>query len=63
MIRIGATTELSFQQAKEKYHALKENRNNPQTPSQAKEKTPITFQEFYDTYYLPKKGCQAPKRE
>jgi len=37
MIRIGTTTELSFQQAKEKYHALKENRNNPQTPSRVKE--------------------------
>ncbi|MEA2099441.1 MAG: tyrosine-type recombinase/integrase [Campylobacterota bacterium] len=53
MIRIGATTELNFQQAKEKYHTLKENQNNPQTLSQPKEPNQITFQEFYNSYYLP----------
>jgi hypothetical protein len=53
MIRIGTTTELNFQQAKEKYLELKENQTNPQEHSPQKEKPLITFQEFYDTYYLP----------
>ncbi|MGJ0316930.1 Arm DNA-binding domain-containing protein, partial [Aliarcobacter cryaerophilus] len=33
MIRIGTTTELNFQQAKEKYLELKENQTNPQEHS------------------------------
>ena len=53
MIRIGTTTELNFQQAKEKYLELKENQTNPQEHSPQKEKPLITFKEFYDTYYLP----------
>ncbi len=53
MIRIGTTTELNLQEAKEKYLELKENQENPQEPSPQKEKPPITLREFYDTYYLP----------
>lgn len=37
MIRIGTTTELNFQQAKEKYLELKENQTNPQEHSPQKE--------------------------
>ena len=53
MIRIGTTTELNFQQAKEKYLELKENQTNPQEHSPQKEKPLITFLEFYNSYYLP----------
>ncbi|PRM93881.1 integrase [Aliarcobacter cryaerophilus] len=53
MIRIGTTTELNFQQAKEKYLELKENQTNPQEHSPQKEKPLITFKEFYDNHYLP----------
>ena len=53
MIRIGTTTELNFQQAKEKYLELKENQTNPQEYSTQKEKPLITFLEFYNSYYLP----------
>lgn len=53
MIRIGTTTELNFQQAKEKYLELKENQINPQEHSPQKEKPLITFLEFYNSYYLP----------
>ena len=53
MIRIGTTTELNFQQAKEKYLELKENQTNPQEYSPQKEKPLITFLEFYNSYYLP----------
>ncbi|QOY54028.1 integrase arm-type DNA-binding domain-containing protein [Candidatus Sulfurimonas marisnigri] len=53
MIRIGTTTDISLQEAKEKYYTLKENQDNPEPPSQTKEMPPITFQEFYDSYYLP----------
>jgi integrase len=53
MVRIGTTTDTTLQEAKVKYFELKENQDNPQPPPQPKEKTPITFQEFYDTYYLP----------
>lgn len=53
MIRIGTTTELNFQQAKEKYLELKENQTNPQEHSPQKEKPLITFKEFYNSYYLP----------
>ncbi|MCT7530000.1 site-specific integrase [Aliarcobacter cryaerophilus] len=53
MIRIGTTTELNFQQAKEKYLELKENQTNPQEHSPQKEKSLITFLEFYNSYYLP----------
>ena len=57
MIRIGSTTELNFQQAKEKYYELKEHQTNQQPPSQeiqtSSQTTPITFGQFYETYYLP----------
>ncbi len=57
MIRIGTTTELNFQQAKEKYLELKENQTNPQEPSQelqtSTQTNNITFEQFYNTYYLP----------
>ena len=53
MIRIGTTTELNFQQAKEKYLELKENQTNQQEYSPQKEKPLITFLEFYNSYYLP----------
>ena len=57
MIKLGSTTELNFQQAKEKYHELKENQHNPQEPSQelqtSTQTNNITFGEFYNTYYLP----------
>ena len=52
MIRIGTTTELNLQEAKEKYLELKERQENPEQPSPQKEKPPITFREFYDNYYL-----------
>jgi len=53
MIRIGSTIDISLQEAKERYFELKEYQNNPVPPSQPNEKPPITFGEFYDTYYLP----------
>ena len=57
MIRIGSTTDINLQEAKEKYHQLKENQNNPQEPSQelqtSTQTNNITFEQFYNTYYLP----------
>ena len=57
MIKLGSTTELTLQQAKEKYHSLKENLHNPQLPSQeiqtSSQTNNITFGQFYETYYLP----------
>lgn len=57
MQRIGSTTDLTLNEAKEKYYELKERQHSPQTPSQELQTSiqinSITFGEFYDTYYLP----------
>ena len=55
MKRIGTTIELSLEDAKKSYYELKENQSNPILTQEIKEPTinPITFQEFYDTHYLP----------
>ena len=54
MTRIGTTNELSLEDAKKHYYELKENESNRTTQSnQEQQLNPITFQEFYDTHYLP----------
>lgn len=52
MIKLGTSTETSFQEAKKRYHYLKENQSNFQQASDSEE-FKITFQEFYDNHYLP----------
>ena len=54
MQRIGTTDELTLEDAKKSYYELKENIAK-QSIAQPQEPqiNPITFQEFYDTHYLP----------
>jgi len=55
MKRIGSTEELSLEEAKKCYYKHKENISNQSTIQDSLEPqiNPITFQEFYDTHYLP----------
>jgi len=55
MQRIGSTNELTLNDAHKSYYELKEAQANASTIQETKEPTinPITFQQFYDTYYLP----------
>ena len=54
MIRIGTINELSLEDAKKRYYELKEQQSNPTIQANQEEQlNPITFQEFYNSYYLP----------
>ncbi len=55
MKRIGTTNELSLEEAKKSYYEYKENISNHSTIQEPQEEqiNPITFQQFYDTHYLP----------
>lgn len=55
MKRIGSTVELTLNDAHKSYYELKENQSNSILTQEIKEPqiNPITFQEFYDTHYLP----------
>ena len=55
MKRIGTTNELTLNDAHKSYYELKEQIANQSTiqTTQEPQINPITFQEFYDTHYLP----------
>jgi len=55
MKRIGTTDELTLNDAHKSYYELKEQIANQSTiqTTQEPQINPITFQEFYDTHYLP----------